>query len=82
MEKYFLCREMRYSNYFRIPTFVSTVAEQWLLPQNYRYGGTHDAKSNIDIAFARSKDSGETWILNTSVVLKLIMRSGNRRQRL
>ena len=26
-----------------------------------RYGGTHDSKSNIDIAFSRSTDNGETW---------------------
>lgn len=26
-----------------------------------RYGGTHDAKSNIDIAFSKSIDGGNTW---------------------
>ncbi|WP_270388181.1 sialidase family protein [Blautia hansenii] len=49
------------SNYFRIPTLLTLSSGTVVATADARYGGTHDAKSNIDIAFARSKDSGETW---------------------
>lgn len=49
------------SNYFRIPTLLTLSSGTVVATADARYGGTHDAKSNIDIAFAKSKDSGETW---------------------
>lgn len=49
------------SNYFRIPTLLTLSSGTVVATADARYGGTHDAKSNIDIAFAKSKDSEETW---------------------
>lgn len=49
------------SNYFRIPTLLTLKSGTVVASADVRYGGTHDSKSNIDIAFSRSMDNGETW---------------------
>ena len=49
------------SNNFRFPRLLTLSSGTVVATADARYGGTHDAKSNIDIAFAKSKDSGETW---------------------
>lgn len=49
------------SNYFRIPALLTLNSETIVAAADARYGGTHDAKSNIDIAFSKSLDGGETW---------------------
>lgn len=49
------------SNYYRIPTLLTLQSGTVVSSIDARYGGTHDAKSNIDIAFSRSTDGGTTW---------------------
>lgn len=49
------------ANYYRIPTLLTLSSGTVIATADARYGGTHDARSNIDIAFAKSKDNGETW---------------------
>lgn len=49
------------SNYYRIPTLLTLSSGTVVSSMDARYGGTHDAKSNIDIAFSRSVDGGVTW---------------------
>lgn len=49
------------SNYFRIPALLTLKSGTIVASADARYGGTHDSKSNIDIAFSRSTDNGETW---------------------
>ncbi|MBF0715379.1 sialidase domain-containing protein [Gemelliphila palaticanis] len=49
------------SNYYRIPTLITLKNGDLLSSIDARKGGTHDARSNIDIAVARSKDNGDTW---------------------
>lgn len=49
------------SNYFRIPALLTLESGTIVASADARYGGTHDSKSNIDIAFSRSTDNGETW---------------------
>ncbi|MDA3731913.1 exo-alpha-sialidase [Niameybacter massiliensis] len=49
------------SNYYRIPTLLTLKSGTVVSSIDARYGGTHDAKSNIDIAFAKSLDGGVTW---------------------
>ena len=49
------------SNYFRIPTLLTLKSGTVVSSIDARYGGSHDAKSNIDIAFSRSLDGGVTW---------------------
>lgn len=49
------------SNYFRIPSLLTLESGTVLAAADARYGGTHDAKSKIDIAFAKSTDGGTTW---------------------
>lgn len=49
------------ANYFRIPTLLTLESGTVVSSADARYGGTHDAKSNIDIAFSKSSDSGNTW---------------------
>ena len=49
------------SNYYRIPTLLTLASGNVVSSIDARYGGTHDARSNIDIAFARSTDGGVTW---------------------
>ena len=49
------------SNYYRIPTLLTLESGTVVSSIDARYGGTHDARSNIDIAFAKSTDGGVTW---------------------
>lgn len=49
------------SNYYRIPTLLTLSSGTVVSSIDARYGGTHDARSNIDIAFSRSLDGGVTW---------------------
>nr|CAA69951.1 sialidase (neuraminidase) [Clostridium tertium] len=49
------------SNYFRIPSLLSLRSGTVVSAADARYGGTHDSKSNIDIAFSKSLDGGIIW---------------------
>lgn len=49
------------ANYFRIPALLTLENGTVISSADARYGGTHDAKSNIDIAFSKSVDNGNTW---------------------
>lgn len=49
------------SNYYRIPTLLTLESGVVVSSIDTRYGGTHDARSNIDIGFSRSTDGGKTW---------------------
>ena len=49
------------SSYFRIPTMLTLKNGHVVTSIDVRYGGTHDARSNIDIGFSKSVDAGETW---------------------
>lgn len=49
------------SNYYRIPTLLTLSSGTVVSSIDARYGGTHDARSNIDIAFSKSVDGGITW---------------------
>lgn len=49
------------SNYFRITSLLTLKSGTVIAAADARYGGTHDSKSKINIAFAKSTDGGETW---------------------
>lgn len=49
------------SSYFRIPSLLALDSGTVLAAADARYGGTHDAKSKINTAFAKSTDGGKTW---------------------
>lgn len=49
------------ANYFRIPSLLTLSSGTVVAAADARYGGTHDSKSDIDIAFSKSKDGGVTW---------------------
>ncbi|MDO4764668.1 MAG: sialidase domain-containing protein [Eubacteriales bacterium] len=49
------------ANYFRIPTLLKLDDGTIVSSIDARYGGTHDAKSKINIAFTKSYDGGQTW---------------------
>lgn len=49
------------ASYFRIPALLTLESDTVIAAADARYGGTHDAKSNIDIAFSKSTDGGKTW---------------------
>lgn len=49
------------SNYFRIPSLLTLKSGTVIAAADARYGGTHDSKSKINMAFAKSTDGGETW---------------------
>ncbi len=49
------------SSYYRIPALLTLKSGVVVSSIDARYGGTHDARSNIDIAFSRSTDGGRTW---------------------
>lgn len=57
------------SNYYRIPTLLTLSSGTVVSSIDARYGGTHDARSNIDIAFSKSTDGGVTW---TSPILPMM----------
>ena len=49
------------SNYFRIPAMYTLKDGRIIASADARYGGTHDARSKINIATAYSDDNGKTW---------------------
>ena len=49
------------ANYYRIPAMLTLDSGTVVASIDARYGGTHDARSNIDIAFSRSTNGGVTW---------------------
>lgn len=49
------------SNYFRIPSLLTLDSDTVIAAADARYGGTHDSKSKINTAFAKSTDGGNTW---------------------
>ena len=49
------------SNYYRIPSMITLESGTVVSSIDARYGGTHDSRSNIDIAFSKSVDGGLTW---------------------
>lgn len=49
------------ANYFRIPSLLTLSTGTVISAADARYGGTHDAKSKINIAFSKSTDGGNTW---------------------
>lgn len=49
------------SNYFRIPSLLTLSSGTVISAADARYGGTHDSKSKINIAYAKSTDGGNTW---------------------
>lgn len=49
------------ANYFRIPALLTLSTGTVISAADARYGGTHDSKSKINIAFSKSTDGGGTW---------------------
>lgn len=49
------------SNYFRIPTLITTGQGNLISAIDARFGGTQDSPNNIDTAVKTSSDNGETW---------------------
>lgn len=49
------------ANYFRIPSLLTLSTGTVISAADARYGGTHDSKSKINIAFSKSTDGGNTW---------------------
>ncbi len=60
-ELIFSDRDATNSNYFRIPSLLKLKSGTIAAAADARYGGTHDSKSNIDIAFSSSADGGVSW---------------------
>lgn len=60
-DKIFYAGDATQSNYFRIPSLLTLESGTVVAAADARYGGTHDSKSNIDIAFSKSTDGGTTW---------------------
>ncbi len=60
-QKIFYAGDETKSDYFRIPSLLTLESDTVVAAADARYGGTHDAKSNIDIAFSKSIDGGNTW---------------------
>lgn len=59
--KIFYAGDATHANYFRIPALLTLDSGTVVAAADARYGGTHDSKSNIDIAIAYSVDGGQTW---------------------
>lgn len=57
------------ANYFRIPTMYTLSNGRIVTSIDARYGGTHDAKSKINIATSYSDDNGRSWS-NPTLALK------------
>lgn len=55
-ENIFYAGDATQSNYFRIPSLLTLDSGTVLAAADARYGGTHDSKSKINIAFAKSTD--------------------------
>lgn len=60
-DKIFYAGDATQSSYFRIPSLLTLESGTVVAAADARYGGTHDSKSNIDIAFSKSTDGGTTW---------------------
>lgn len=60
-ENIFYAGDATESNYFRIPSLLTLSTGTVITAADARYGGTHDSKSKINIAFAKSTDGGNTW---------------------
>lgn len=60
-ENIFYAGDATNSNYFRIPSLLTLESGTVIAAADARYGGTHDSKSKINIAFAKSTDGGDTW---------------------
>ena len=60
-ENIFYAGDATKSNYFRIPSLLALDSGTVIAAADARYGGTHDAKSKINTAFAKSTDGGKTW---------------------
>ena len=60
-ENIFYAGDETKSNYFRIPSLLTLSSGTVISAADARYGGTHDSKSKINIAFAKSTDEGNTW---------------------
>ena len=60
-ENIFYAGDATKSNYFRIPSLLALYSGTVIAAADARYGGTHDAKSKINTAFAKSTDGGKTW---------------------
>lgn len=60
-EDIFYAGDATKSNYFRIPSLLALYSGTVIAAADARYGGTHDAKSKINTAFAKSTDGGKTW---------------------
>ncbi len=48
-------------NYYRIPSLLTLKSGKTVAAADARFGGTHDSKSNIDIAFSYSSNNGQSW---------------------
>lgn len=60
-ENIFYAGDATKSNYFRILSLLALDSGTVIAAADARYGGTHDAKSKINTAFAKSTDGGKTW---------------------
>ncbi len=60
-ENIFYAGDATHSNYFRIPSLLTLSSGTVITAADARYGGTHDSKSKINIAFSKSTDGGNTW---------------------
>lgn len=49
------------SNYYRIPSMITTAEGTVVAAMDARFGGTRDSANNIDIALRTSVDNGENW---------------------
>lgn len=49
------------SNYYRIPSVITTRDGTVLAAIDARFGGTFDSPNNLDTAVSRSTDGGKTW---------------------
>ncbi len=49
------------SNYYRIPSMITTENGTVVSAIDARFGGTHDSPNNIDTAVSLSYDNGESW---------------------
>lgn len=61
-ENIFYAGDTTKSNYFRIPSLLTLSSGTVIAAADARYGGTHDSKSKINIAFAKNTDGGKTWL--------------------
>lgn len=53
------------SNYYRIPSVITTEDGTLVASIDARFGGTHDSANNLDTAVSISTDNGKTWSKST-----------------